>query len=72
MSIDVFDVVYCKAEKCTIAAKCGRCFDRFKEFMEKQQEAIPVTNIITMDFSVDLSGANLTSSCFLDPSEVRV
>lgn len=71
MSIDVFDVVYCTTTKCQIANTCGRHLDRFKEFLEKQVEAIPVTNIVSMDFSVDLSKLNLETSCYLDPEDVR-
>ena len=71
MSIDVFDVVYCKAEKCEIKHTCGRCFDRFKDFMAKQQEPIPTANVITMDFSADIGVGNLTTNCFLNPAEVR-
>lgn len=71
MSIDIFDVTYCKSVKCSKKASCGRHLTRFKEWFEKQTTAVPVASLVTIDFS---EAGSETTKCgvFLDPSEVRV
>jgi hypothetical protein len=72
MSVDVFDVLYCRGKHCKIKESCGRDIEKFKAFFAAQQEVIPTSNVIVTDFSDDLGGSNLTTNCFLDPKEVRV
>lgn len=67
MSIDVFDVTYCKASNCPIANSCGRCLARFIEFWERQHEAIATEQVIVTDFSLDKGVCEV----FLDPMDVR-
>jgi hypothetical protein len=72
MSIDIFDVTYCKSVKCSKKASCGRHLTRFKEWFSKQITEVPVASLVALDFSADeASGAN-KCGVFLDPSEVRV
>lgn len=72
MSIDIFDVTYCKASKCSKKGSCGRSLDRFKEWFEKQTTAVPVASLVTVDFSFDEAQGTNKCGVFLDPSEVRV
>lgn len=67
MSIDIFDVTYCKGSKCLIKSTCGRCLDRFTEWFSAQDKPTPVASMVCLDFS---NGAT-TCEVFLETHEVR-